>query len=144
MAITARRTYETKGPTIRIPGLPKASTTFYPGQLLVWDTGVLAPPTDAAAKIPAGVYPGTQVDAAAGERSYTSAASGNPEIDVERGLIWVPFSGAAQTDVGAKFYLADNGDVTKTAGNKTIYVLAVAFKTGHVLLDFNHPLGFDA
>lgn len=140
--LTARRTWSTKGPTLLLAGIPAASTTFYPGEYLVTNaSGLLEKPTDAATKVPMGVYTGSGVDAVNGDSSLTTASSGNGAITVERGPIWCPFASAAQADVGDVFYLADSGTVTKTAGNKTIGLLCLEFKTGYVLLDFAHPLG---
>lgn len=139
--LTAPRPYETKGPTVRIQGTAKASSTFYRGGLLVWDGGDLANPTNAAGKMPAGIFTGTGVDAIAGDTGLTTPASPLQTVDAENGLIWVPFSGAAKTDIGVVFYLADSATVTKTAGSKTIGVVCVGFKTGYVLLDFRNPVG---
>jgi hypothetical protein len=139
MAITAAREYETMGPVVRVPGIAKASTTFYKGQLLAIDAGYFGPPTDAANKYPIGIYDGTGIDV--GAKSLVAPASGMPTIVAIQGKVWVPFTGAAQTDVGLLFFLADNGDVTKTAGNKTWKVPCVGFKTGHVLLDFTAVTG---
>lgn len=138
MAITTSRQLETQGDVDRIPGVLAASTTFYSGQLVVIDGGFLANPTNAAGKLPLGIL--DRQSFAPGANSLTTPASGMPTGVVLRGRVWVPFTGAAQTDVGVLFYLADNGDVTKTAGSKTIAVYCVGFKAGHVLLDFNAPI----
>lgn len=134
MAITAKRTYEIQGAVERLPGKLVGNATYYQGQLLVLDGGYLAAPTNAANKVPVGVYDGFGADP---ETGRLVVANGTTADGVAvRGIIKVPFSGAAQTDVGLLFYLADNGDVTKTAGFKTWAVLCVGFETGHVWLDF--------
>jgi hypothetical protein len=139
MALAARRIYETiAGSTIRLANRAGASLTFYRGAYLVIDGGDYKLPTDAASKIPAGVYTGLNSDPATG--ALVTGSSGMPQIEVERGLIWCPFGSAAQTDVGLLFYLADSEDVTKTAGSKTYALRCVGFKTGHVLLDFDNPI----
>jgi hypothetical protein len=138
-ALTASAIRDTvRGSTIRIAGRAAASLTFYRGAWLVIDGGDLALPTDAAGKVPVGYYTGHGVEP--GDESITTGASGLPTIEFEQGLIWAPFSGAAQSDVGLLFYLADSGTVTKTAGSKTIAVRAVGFRTGEVLLDFRHTI----
>lgn len=138
MAITASRQLETQGDIARIPGVLKASTTFYSGQLVVVDGGYFSPPTDAAGKLPIGILDRQAFEP--GAESLVTPATGMPTGVVIRGRVWVPFTGAAQTDVGLKFYFADNGDVTKTAGTKTIGVYCVGFKAGYVLLDLNAPV----
>lgn len=141
MAITAHREYETVGPIERLKGVIAASAVFYKGALVVIDGGYFNVPTDAANKIPIGVYDGGGMDVATDPLKLTAPSSGMPEITVAHGKIWVPFTGAAQTDVGLLFFLADNGTVTKTAGSKTWKVPCVGFKTGYVLLDFTKLLG---
>lgn len=136
MAITAHREYETVGPIERLKGVIKASAVFYKGALVVIDGGYFGVPTDAANKVPIGVYDGGGMDVATDPLKLTAPSSGMPDVTVAHGKIWVPFANAAQTDVGALFYLADNGTVTKTAGSKTWGIMCIGFKTGYVLLDF--------
>ena len=139
MAITARRVYETVGPVIRVPGRLDDDATYYKGQLLVWNSGDLTSPTNAANLVPAGVWTGHGLGI--GDDSLRLASGSNMDSEVMQGLIWVPFAAADQGDVGSIFYLVDNGDVSKTAGNKTWGVMCKGFKTGHVLLDFTHAYG---
>lgn len=140
--LTAKRTWKTKGPTRLLAGLPAASTTFYAGELLVANaSGLLEKPTDAATKIPMGIFTGEGVDAVNGDDFLTTPSSGQGKITVETGWIWCPFASAAQADVGDVFYLADSATVTKTAGSKTIGLRCLEFMAGYVLLDFDHPLG---
>lgn len=134
MAITAKRAYETMGPSIRLPGKLVGNATYYPGQLLVIDGGYFAAPTNAANKVPVGVFDGTGIDPSTGSLVVANGATADGVA--LGGIVRVPFSGAAQTDVGLLFYLADNGDVTKTAGSKTWAVMCVGFETGYVWLDF--------
>jgi len=136
MAITAHREYETVGPVTRVEGVIKASAVFYKGALVVIDGGYFGVPTDAANKVPIGVYDGGGMDVDADPDKLTAPSTGMPTISVIQGKIWVPFSGAKQTDVGLLFFLSDNGTVTKTKGSKTWSVMCVGFKTDYVLLDF--------
>lgn len=140
MAITAERTFETVAPVVRLQGELTTNATYYKGQLVVWNNGRFANPTNAANLVPAGVLTGFGFDPTEGGTQVVPNGP-TPDAEVIRGKVWVPFSGAAQTDVGLIFYLADNGDVTKTAGNKTWGVLCVGFKTGYVLLDFDNLQG---
>lgn len=140
MAITAERTYETVAPVVRLEGVLGDDATYYKGQLVVIDAGKFASPTNAANKVPAGVLTGYGFDPTGGG-ALAVADGATVKGEVVRGKVWVPFTGAAQTDVGLLFYLVDNGDVSKTAGAKTWAVLCVGFKTGHVLLDFDNLQG---
>lgn len=135
MALTERRTYETVGPTVRVPGKFAASDEYFPGALLAYNAdGYLAVPGGAATDRPAGVYTGFGADIDTG--SVVAGAGENPDGEVEVGLIWVPFATAAQSDVGEYFYLADDETVTQTAGSNGYKIPCVAFKSGYVLLDF--------
>lgn len=135
MAITAKRTYEIQGDVKRIPGKLAGNATYYQGQLLVIDGGYLAAPTDAANKVPIGIYDGFGADPETGKLVVANGATADGAA--LKGIVRVPFTNAAQTDVGLLFYMADNGTVTKTAGSKTWSVLCVGFETGYVWLDFD-------
>lgn len=138
MALSARRTYETVGPTVRIPGKAEESDTYYPGAILAYNAdGFLAVPGDNATDVPAGVYTGYGVDIDTG--TLVVGAGSNPDIEVERGLVWVPYSSAAQTLVGTVIYVADDETLTGTAGSKIWGVPVVGFKTGYLLVDFANP-----
>lgn len=139
MAITAKRTYESVGPVNRLQGKLAASATYYDGQLVVLNAGLFTIPTDAAGRIPFGILTGFGMDPGAGSK-VVAGGDNAQDAEVIRGLVWVPFTGAAQADVGVPFFFADNGDVTKTAGTKNRSVLCVGFKAGHVLLDLNNPV----
>jgi hypothetical protein len=139
MAITAKRTYETAGPVNRLQGKLAAGATYYDGQLVVLNGGLFTIPTDTAGRIPLGILTGFGMEPGTG-RKVVAGGDNSQDAEVIRGLVWIPFSGAAQADVGALFYFADNGDVTKTAGSKNRPVLCVGFKAGSVLLDLNNPV----
>lgn len=138
MAITAKRTWETKGTCVQLSGKLAASLTAYQGQLVVLDGGFFNSPTDAANKIPIGVlqWADGMVDG-----KIINGAVATTDAIVEKGLIWVPFTNAAQTDVGLLFFLDDNGTVSKTSSSKTWKVVCEGFKTGYVLLNFDKLLG---
>jgi hypothetical protein len=138
MALSAAFHYETVGQTRRIAGKLKASTTFYKGAILCFDAnGFLAITGGAATDIPAGVFTGFGVTP--GSASITVGAAA-VDGEVEQGLVWVPFSGAAQTKVGELFYLTSDDTLTQTAGTNTFGLLCVGFKTGFVLVDFLNPV----
>ena len=86
-----------------------------------------------AATMVAGIVTGTYGE---GVRDAAYAVGTTPVRGrVKRGKVWLPFSGAAQTDVGLPFYFADDQTITKTAGSKTLGCYALDFKTGFILLD---------
>jgi hypothetical protein len=117
-----------------------ASTTYYRGSILCFSasTGYLVKPTDVAATYGAGVFDGIAED---GVEDYSFACGATQKrLELKVGRVWVPLSGAAQTDVGQLAYLADDNLATKTAGSKTIAYLVEDFKTGYVLLDLRKPI----
>ena len=135
MAITAARRYETVGPCVQLTLATAGNDTYYKGQLIAADdNGYAADPSDASTAVPMGVYTGHQGQA------FEVASGDHDEIAVETGLIWYPFSGAAQSDVGEVFYMSDNGTLTQTAGSKVWGLLCKGFKSGYVLIDFRNPV----
>jgi hypothetical protein len=109
--------------------------TYYEGALLQIDAdGYADVPSDTASLPPCGVYSGRQ------GQSFAVANGDHDEIEVLRGLCWVAFSGAAQSDVGELFYLSDDNTLTQTAGSKTWAVLCLGYKSGYVLVDFANPV----
>jgi hypothetical protein len=134
MALSAaRKTLEFVGEQDEISPLFTASITYYRGAVLVFTSGYAAKPTDVAALPCAGVVTGVY-EGGIRDDAY---AMGSTALRgrLKRGKVWLPFSGAAQTDVGLPFYLADDGTLTKTAGSKTLGFYALDFKAGFILLD---------
>jgi len=138
MALSAERFLEFVGEQDEISPLVTASVTYYKGGVLVYTSGYAAKPTDAAALYPAGIITGFYQDGVRDD-AYTVGAT-QVRATLKRGKVWLPFSGAAQTDVGLLFYLADDNTLTKTAGSKTIAFPALDFKTGFVLIDLRVPI----
>ena len=136
MALTApRQLYETQGQTNILEYPSAGNDIYYQGALMVSSAaGYADVPSDAAALIPLGVYTGRQ------GQEFSVASGAHDTIEIEEGYVWVPFSGAAQTDVGEVFYLADDSTVTKTIGSKTWGIMCKGFKTGYVRLDFAKPI----
>jgi len=133
MALTAARKINRVGRTRQLALATAGNDTYFEGALIAADAnGYAAVPTDAATAIPMGVYSGRQ------GASFAVDNGDHDEIEVERGLLWIPFSGAAQSDVGELFYLSDDEDVTQTAGSKAYALMCVGFKSGFVLLDFDN------
>jgi len=135
MALTAAVKREFVGPQQVLNLKTAGNDTYYEGALLQIDAdGYADVPSDTAALPPAGVYSGRQGQA------FAVASGSHDEIEMLRGLCWVAFTGAAQSDVGELFYLSDDNTLTQTAGSKDWAVLCLGFKTGYVLVDFANPV----
>lgn len=135
MALTAAVKREFVGAQEVLELATVGNDTYYEGAMLHIDVdGYADVPSDTAALPVLGVYSGRQGSA------FAVASGSNDKIEVLRGLVWVAFTGAAQSDVGELFYLSDDNTLTQTAGSKTWALLAVGFKTGYVLVDFRRPV----
>lgn len=135
MALTAAVKREFVGHQEVLELATAGNDTYYEGALLHIDAdGYADVPSDTAALPVLGVYSGRQGQA------FAVASGSHDKIEVLRGLVWVAFSGAAQSDVGELFYLSDDNTLTQTAGSKTWGLLAVGFKTGYVLVDTSKPV----
>jgi hypothetical protein len=132
--LSAPRELEFVGSQDEISPKVAASVTYYKGGLLTFDAnGFANKPTDAAAQFPAGLVCG---DFEEGVRDDAYAVGSTAvRARLKRGKVWLPFSGAAQTNVGEVFYIADDSTLTQTAGSKTVGLIALDFKTGFLLVD---------
>ena len=134
MALSAsRKTLEWVGEADEISPFFTASVTYYRGSLLVLTSGYATKPTDVAALPVAGIVTGVYQDGIRDDAYAMGSTALRGRL--KRGKVWLPFSGAAQTDVGLPFYFSDDGTITKTAGSKTLGCYALDFKTGFILLD---------
>jgi hypothetical protein len=137
MALTAKQDYNTVGATKQGSIKAAGNDTYYKGAMLVQNAdGYADVPSDAANLRPIGVYTGRAEDGVV-DNSYEVANGSHPRLVWESGRIWIPHTGAAQTDVGELFYLSDDSTLTQTAGSKTWVVPAVDFRTGYLLIDFD-------
>jgi len=135
MALAARRTLEYKGDQDEVDLLFADSDIYYPGGLYIVDgDGKAAIPANTATLIPIGIFTGITDD---GDRSdaKTIGASNTIKGVFKRGKVWLPFSGAAQSDVGEYFYMSADDTLTQTAGSMTIGLIAIGFKSGYLLFD---------
>jgi hypothetical protein len=139
MSLSAKRVLVFDEPVEKISDLAAESDTYYKGMLLCWEAaGYLVPPSDAAALEVAGVYNGRSE---LGVDDALVVGSGeHPRLELERGRVRIPFSGAAQTDVGDLAYVADDTTLTKTAGSKTIAYRVEDFETGYLWIDIRRPI----
>lgn len=117
--------------------------TFCKGGVYAYGSGYVIKPTNTASQGIAGVFAGV-IDDGSREETITTAAGSHPKARFLRGKVWLPVSGAAQTDVGVVHYVADSATMTKTAGSKTIGFFALDFKAGYLLFDLRAPVGVAA
>jgi len=137
MAITAATPRKTIPNTIRyIEVEAHESLTFYEGGIYCVDgDGYMNSPSDSAALIVVGVYTGAQA------KEFTTGATDHDKLQFAQGVIRIPFSGAAQSDVGEYFFVSDNGTLTQTAGSKTYAFPCVGWESaGFVWIDFAAPM----
>lgn len=135
--LSTPRILEWVGPVEEISPKVKASVTYYKGGLLTYDSdGYATKPTDAAAQFPAGIVEGDYQDGVRDD-AYAVGSTAVRAV-LRRGKVWLPFSGAAITNVGEVFYIADDQTLTQTAGSKTVGLIALDFKTGYLLFDLRN------
>jgi hypothetical protein len=128
MALSADRLYSVQGASEILHVKLMAAVAYYKGGIVQFDatTGLAKKPADVAAEFGIGVL----------KRGYASNAAVQ-DGEVEIGKIWIPFSGAAQTDVGDPVYPTDDGTITKTAlTNGGPCGVAIDYKAGYLLVDF--------
>jgi hypothetical protein len=135
--LTAPRVLEFVGDQEEISPKVAASVTYYKGGLLTTIAGYANKPTDAATQFAAGIVTGVFE----GGVRDDALAVGTTQIRavLKRGKVWLPVSGAAQTDVGVLHYIGDDQTMTKTAGTKTVGYAALDFKAGVLLFDLRSP-----
>jgi hypothetical protein len=127
MALSADRLLTFSGPPEVVKAKLTASTTWYKGGIVMWDatTGLLVKAADTASCMPAGVL----------KEGRVTIAADNPDVEVERGKVWLAFGSAAQTDVGDWAYATADDTIAKTSTNVGTCGLIVGFKTGYLLVD---------
>jgi hypothetical protein len=138
MALTADRKLEFRGEQDEIDLLFADSDIYYAGGLYIVDAnGKAAVPSDTADLIPIGVFTGITDD---GDRvdAKTIGASNTVKGTFKRGMVWLPFATAAQSDVGEIFYVSADDTLTQTAGSKTVGLRAIGFKSGYLLFDLRY------
>lgn len=125
MALTADLNYATKHTEVW-EGLSNVADTYYQGALLNWDAnGYLKVASDTAGEVFAGVCK-KQVVVGSGETK---------NIEFEVGIIRIPHSGAAQTDVGTLAYATADDTLAATATNVKAAGLIIGVETGYWWID---------
>lgn len=138
MALSADRKLEFRGEQDEVDLLFADSDIYYAGGLYIVDAdGKAAVPSDTADLIPIGIFTGVTDD---GDRvdAKTIGASNTVKGTFKRGMVWLPFATAAQSDVGEIFYISADDTLTQTAGAKTVGLRAIGFKSGHLLFDLRY------
>lgn len=129
MPLSAEVNYEVKGTnceTIELTATPTAQTIYKGAIVNITTTGFAKLATDTLGETPIGICKKTVVLAGASAET----------VLVERGMVWVAKSNAAQTDVGEPMYATADDTVTTTVGTNTrIFGLCIGFKAGFVLID---------
>lgn len=148
MALTAKvlRTWACSADKIdQGTGIFTDSDTYYPGAILVWASGKLAVAATAQNQVIAGIFTGECSD---GDRSDAKVIGTSNTIrgSVDRGPVWLPVSGAAQTDVGGLFVNSSDDAmvaVPSTANTRYVGYYAQDFKTGYLLFDLRAPVSVE-
>jgi hypothetical protein len=128
MALSAAVNYDVVGQTetIAITAAPSAQTIYKGAIVNITTTGFAKAATDTLGETPMGVAKETVV--LAGLSAET--------VIIERGMLWIAKSGAAQTDVGELIYATADDTITTSVGTNTRTLgLCIGFKTGFVLVD---------
>lgn len=128
MALTADREIETVGDTEVLAILAGAADTLYKGALLMVGTdGYVAVPTGAALTLNVGVC----------KKQVVAAGAHAETVEILTGRLWIPHTGAAQTDVGSLAWCTADDAIDHSAQNATDIPLGlvVGFKTGYLLVD---------
>jgi len=127
MALTEDRNYETCGPCVVYEIEAGGADTLYKGALVnVGTDGYVKVAADVANEVCLGVM----------KKQHVADGSSHEKVPIETGLIWIPHSGAAQTDVGALFYATGDDTLADTASNVKAAGLCVGWKSGYLLIDF--------
>jgi hypothetical protein len=147
MALTAKVTREFVGEQDQISVHLKDSDTYYAGGILVETAGEGSFVSSEDEDQPIfGILTGEYSD---GDRTDAKVIGSSNTIKavVKRGKVWLPHTGAAQTDVGALFVPeTDNNmeDVPTTANKRYIAYMALDYDSDKGLLfDLRNPMVAD-
>lgn len=136
-----------KGSQDEIAGLLADSATYYKGAILVNSSGKAAKPSEVAEnQAVLGILDGRFSDGDS-VSSKEIGSSNTLKAVLKRGKVWLPHSGAVQTDVGKLFTPADDNsmvDVPATATKRYIGYMALEYDAGKGLLfDLRCPFVVD-
>lgn len=126
MALTADYEYESRPQNKFDKVRAGAADTLYKGAMVnIGVDGYLKVAGDVANEVPIGVM----------VEQHIADGSSHEEVRIERGRIWIPHTGAAQTDVGNMFYATDDDTLADTATNVGPFGLCIDWKAGYLLID---------
>lgn len=126
MALTADYEYEVRGQNEFNKYRAGAADTLYKGAMVnIGTDGYIKVAADVASESPAGVV----------VLQHVADGSSHDEIEIENGRIWIPHTGAAQTDVGQLFYATADDTLADSATNVSAFGLCIDWKSGYLLID---------
>jgi hypothetical protein len=127
MALTKDYEYEIKGSLTIQDFVIGAADVLYKGAIVnIGTDGKIKVAADVAGERPAGLMK-EQVD-------YDGVAPLRGEVI--NGRIWIPYAGAAQSDVGGKFFATADDTIATSAVNVTVPIgVCLDWKAGYVLID---------
>lgn len=127
MALSADRRLETVGPVEILEIEAGAADTLYQGALVnIGTDGYIKVAADVASEVCVGVM----------KKQHVADGSAHDKVAIIGSKVWVPHSGAAQTDVGALFYATADDTLADSASNVKAAGLCVGYKSGYLLIDF--------
>ncbi len=127
MALSADLDYETQAPNRVQTVKAGAADTLYKGAII--NIG-----TDGLAKVAADVS--NEVPLGVNRKQVVAAGSNAEDVTIDTGPIWLAHSGAAATDVGARFYATADDTLADSASNVGPAGLCIGWKSGYLLIDF--------
>lgn len=142
MALTGKVAREFVGTQDEISGVFTDSDSYFAGGILAFVSGKLANAATAEIQQIAGIFTGKCDDGDSVDEKVIGASNTIKGI-VKRGKVWLPHTGAAQTDVGLLFVnSADDAmvDAPSTAATTYYAYEALDFKTGYLLFDLRNVI----
>lgn len=129
MALSADKQLAMMFPNIGyvVPAKAAGADTFYKGAIVctVGASGYVVVAADTATYVPLGLV----------KEKVTATAAGDDLEVIVGTVVWIPFTSAAQADVGDLVYPTADDTIAKTASNVTPLGLCVAYKSGYLLVD---------
>lgn len=126
MALSADRNIATVGPAVILHLNGGDVDILYKGAIVMINSdGYVEVAANEASAVAVGVV-----------KEQVSVTAAHEDVEVETGMLWIPHTGAAQTDVGTLAYGTGDDAIDHAAGNNPAPLgLVVGFKTGYLLVD---------
>ena len=145
MALITRVAREFVGNQDEIPGVFADSDTYYAGAILAFSSGKLTVAATAEFQAIAGIFTGKSDDGTSVDAKVIGGSNTIKGV-VKRGKVWLPHTGATQSDVGKLFVNSSDDamvDAPATVTNQYFAYMALEFKTGYLLFDLRNPVAID-